>query len=61
MKKTLFIALLGIMAMGLVSCGDKEEVKTYFTVTFDADGERPCQRSKAWKKVRRLSLRRSNQ
>lgn len=41
MKKTLFIALLGIMAMGLVSCGDKEEVKTYFTVTFDADGGTP--------------------
>ena len=41
MKKILFIALMGIVAMGLASCGDKEEVKTYFTVTFDADGGTP--------------------
>ncbi len=41
MKKTLFIALLSIMAMGLASCGDKEEMKTYYTVTFDADGGTP--------------------
>ena len=41
MKRILFIALLGIITMGLASCGDKEEVKTYFTVTFDADGGTP--------------------
>lgn len=40
MKKILFIALLGIMAMGLASCG-KDEVKTFYTVTFDADGGTP--------------------
>ena len=40
MKKILFIALLGIAIMGLASCG-KEEVKTYYTVTFDADGGTP--------------------
>ena len=34
MKRILFIALMGIIAMGLASCG-KDEVKTYFTVTHD--------------------------
>ena len=41
MKKILFIALMGIVAMGLASCGDKEEVKAFYTVTFDADGGTP--------------------
>lgn len=40
MKRIWFIALLGIMAMGLASCG-KDEVKTFYTVTFDADGGTP--------------------
>ena len=42
MKKSWLIALIGIIANALVSCGgDKEEVKTYFTVTFDAGGGTP--------------------
>lgn len=40
MKRIWFIALLGVIATGLASCG-KEEVKTYFTVTFDTDGGAP--------------------
>lgn len=42
MKRIWLIALIGIIANALVSCGgDKEEVKTYFTVTFDAGGGTP--------------------
>ncbi|WP_373733442.1 InlB B-repeat-containing protein [Bacteroides heparinolyticus] len=40
MKKFLFIALMGVIAMGLASCG-KDEVKMHFTVTFDTDGGAP--------------------
>ncbi len=40
MKRILLVTLLGIAIMGLASCG-KEEVKTYYTVTFDADGGTP--------------------
>ncbi|MGP1420337.1 MAG: InlB B-repeat-containing protein [Tannerella sp.] len=43
MKRIYLIALMGIFAMGFASCGDNEneEVKTYFTVTFDTDGGIP--------------------
>ena len=42
MKRIWLIALMGIVLTGLVSCGgDKEEVKTYYTVTFDAGGGTP--------------------
>ena len=42
MKRIWLIAPIGIIANALVSCGgDKEEVKTYFTVTFDAGGGTP--------------------
>ncbi len=40
MKRILSIALLGIIAMGLASCG-KDDVKAFYTVTFDADGGTP--------------------
>lgn len=40
MKRILSIALMGIIAMGLASCG-KDEVKAFYTVTFDADGGTP--------------------
>ena len=42
MKKSWLIALMGIVLTGFVSCdGDKEEMKNYYTVTFDADGGTP--------------------
>ncbi len=42
MKRIYLIALMGIVLTGLVSCdGDKEEMKNYYTVTFDADGGTP--------------------
>ena len=40
MKRILFIALMGVIAMGLASCG-KDEVKAFYTVTFDTDGGTP--------------------
>ena len=46
MKRIWLIAPIGIIANALVSCGgDKEEVKTYFTVTFDAGGGNARSRS----------------
>ena len=42
MKKILFIALMGIIAMGFTFCGDNEEVKTFFIVMFDTGGTNAC-------------------
>ncbi|RRC96625.1 InlB B-repeat-containing protein, partial [Prevotella sp. OH937_COT-195] len=41
MKKILFATLCGVLIMSLVSCGDDDEARTYYTVTFDADGGTP--------------------
>ncbi len=42
MKRIYLIALMGIVLTGLVSCsGDKEDIKTFFTVSFDAEGGTP--------------------
>ena len=58
MKRIWLIALIGIIANALVSCGgEKEEVKTYFTVTFDAGGERPFPKRNAWKREKRPQRR----